>query len=247
MVRMFVPRCQLMTSLRVMTYNVHGGVGLDERRDFERIAEVVRSVDPDILGVQEVWRRPAADDLEELSRQAKLQGKFTETARFPEGAYGHALLTNAEWQTSERLALTGPSGRAAARHRLRRGDAEFWVVNMHWGLQPPERYQQARQLEQAGWLGGPCVVVGDLNCTPGVAALNRVEGHLQRATGWRQRTWPAPIPLLPIDHIFCSEHFEIERVWTVKTGRARWASDHHAACATLRFRGISPQASRSLA
>lgn len=58
-------------SLRVLSYNIHHGAGTDGVYDLQRIADVVRSVDPDIVSLQEVdknyhvpWREPSRSDLD---------------------------------------------------------------------------------------------------------------------------------------------------------------------------------------
>ena len=45
-----------MRHLTVVSYNIHRGVGLDRRRDLDRIADVIGEVDPDVVGLQEVIR-----------------------------------------------------------------------------------------------------------------------------------------------------------------------------------------------
>ena len=41
-------------SLRLMTYNVHRGIGLDKKCDLQRIADVILQAQPDVVAVQEV-------------------------------------------------------------------------------------------------------------------------------------------------------------------------------------------------
>ena len=43
--------------LRIASYNVHGCVGTDRRKDAARIAEVIRELDCDTVGLQEVDHR----------------------------------------------------------------------------------------------------------------------------------------------------------------------------------------------
>ncbi|MEJ7609528.1 MAG: endonuclease/exonuclease/phosphatase family protein, partial [Bryobacteraceae bacterium] len=45
--------------MRVATYNVHKCKGLDRRVDPKRVAEVIAEVDPDVVGVQEVFGEQA--------------------------------------------------------------------------------------------------------------------------------------------------------------------------------------------
>src|SRR6202165_2432600 len=44
----------LPTTLRVLTYNIHHGEGTDGRFDVPRLAEVIKSVRPDLVALQEV-------------------------------------------------------------------------------------------------------------------------------------------------------------------------------------------------
>ena len=53
--------------LRVATYNVHGCIGLDRRYDPERVAAVLRELNADIIGLQEVDNhRPLRRGLHQL-------------------------------------------------------------------------------------------------------------------------------------------------------------------------------------
>jgi hypothetical protein len=47
----------LAKSLRVMTYNIHVGVGMDKKLDLQRIADVVIKEKPDQTYVEQVLRR----------------------------------------------------------------------------------------------------------------------------------------------------------------------------------------------
>jgi endonuclease/exonuclease/phosphatase family metal-dependent hydrolase len=53
------------SQLHLATWNIHMGVGLDGRRDLLRIAEVIRHMEPDLIGLQEVdnHRVQDGDDL----------------------------------------------------------------------------------------------------------------------------------------------------------------------------------------
>ena len=66
-----------MTPLVVASYNIHRGVGLDRRLDLDRVAEVIREISPDIIGLQEVVRRPGGPPVAAWVPGAKL----TDTGR----------------------------------------------------------------------------------------------------------------------------------------------------------------------
>lgn len=48
------PQPSLGPTLKIMTYNIHEGVGVDNRLDLERVAATIRQWNPDILVLQEV-------------------------------------------------------------------------------------------------------------------------------------------------------------------------------------------------
>ena len=45
---------QPTTEINLMTYNVHNCIGLDDLRDYHRIAEVIRQASPDVVALQEL-------------------------------------------------------------------------------------------------------------------------------------------------------------------------------------------------
>jgi hypothetical protein len=61
-------------TLRVMTYNIHVGVGMDKKLDLPRIAGVINAQRPDLVGLQEVdrgvTRTPRIDEIAELASKA---------------------------------------------------------------------------------------------------------------------------------------------------------------------------------
>ena len=49
---------QFSDGLRLATWNIHSAIGTDERMDMRRVASVIESIKPDIIGLQEVgWHR----------------------------------------------------------------------------------------------------------------------------------------------------------------------------------------------
>ena len=50
-------------ALRFVTWNIHGSVGLDGKREPSRIAEALSAMAADVIGLQEVEARPALSPL----------------------------------------------------------------------------------------------------------------------------------------------------------------------------------------
>jgi endonuclease/exonuclease/phosphatase family metal-dependent hydrolase len=133
-----------MTSIVVASYNIHRGVGLDRRRDLDRIAAVIREVDPDAVGLQEVVRGTGADHADQAAYLARTLGMrlvMGETRAFGDGTYGNAVLTRLPLLGFERFDLSHPARepRGCLRVDLAVNGAAVHLFNCHFGLAFRER------------------------------------------------------------------------------------------------------------
>jgi hypothetical protein len=84
-------------TLRVMTYNIHVGVGMDKKLDLQRIADVINREHPDLVGLQEVdrgvKRTEARDEIAELAKLTNMQFAFAHNLDYQGGQYGVAILS----------------------------------------------------------------------------------------------------------------------------------------------------------
>ena len=84
-------------TVRILAYNIHHGEGMDGKLDLERIAALVRRVDPDLVTLQEVdsvtTRTDAVDQASELGRLTGLESIFGRFMSYQGGAYGMAVLS----------------------------------------------------------------------------------------------------------------------------------------------------------
>src|SRR2546423_10926978 len=74
--------------LRIASYNVHGCVGTDGKKDAARVAEVVRELECDTVGLQEVDYR-----LDYIARRLGMQAIPGITLVRHDGPFGNPLLT----------------------------------------------------------------------------------------------------------------------------------------------------------
>jgi len=99
-----------VTPLVVGSYNIHRGVGLDRRRDLDRIARVIGEIAPDVIGLQEVVREngvAAADQAMYLAARLDMTLVMGETRAFGSaGTYGNAVLTRLPVLSSLRCDLS---------------------------------------------------------------------------------------------------------------------------------------------
>src|SRR4029453_2287313 len=84
-------------SIRIMTYNIHVGVGMDKKLDLQRIADVINKEKPDLVGLQEVdrgvERTQRIDEIVELAKLTKMDYAFAFNLKYQGGQYGVAILS----------------------------------------------------------------------------------------------------------------------------------------------------------
>lgn len=83
--------------LRVMTYNIHHGEGVDGKLDIERIASVINKAKVDLVALQEVDKGVKRTDRIDIPKQlAKFTGMnaiFEKNIDYQGGEYGNAILS----------------------------------------------------------------------------------------------------------------------------------------------------------
>jgi endonuclease/exonuclease/phosphatase family metal-dependent hydrolase len=253
------PACQTITmprtELRLMTYNVHGCGGMDGRVSPRRVARVIRGQMPDIVALQEVdfgrRRSRAEDQAAIIARELGMHAVFCPTVTRGDEHYGHALLSRYPIEVVKRARLPhDPSSwwqepRSAIWARVEVGGHVVNVITMHLGLGPRERVLQVREILGEEWIGGissdePVIICGDFNALPGSVPYKLAAAKLRdvQAAGGGHRprgTFSSLQPLVRLDHIFTSPHFERTRVIVVRNDLSRVASDHLPLVADLRI------------
>ena len=210
-------------ALRVATFNIHHAEGLDGIVDLDRIADVIRSIDPDVIALQElderVPRSRLMDQPAELARKLAMHVHFGPAMDLEVGRYG--------------IALASPRGFRAATIALPRSGSEeprAMVVATWDGIQviaahlSRDRYTRSLQTRHIAsmvqQIEGPVVVLGDMNqraadLYPLISAGLRPVTPRRGLMELFRRGWQ-------IDHILVSRELDIARAWTVPTA----ASDH---------------------
>ena len=233
-----------MTPLVVASYNIHRGVGLDRKRDLDRIAAVIAEMNPDVVGLQEVVRENGvahADQAVYLGDALGMKVVMGETRRYGSGTYGNAVLTRLPVLSSVRcdLSCDGREPRGCLRVDLDLDHTAVHVFNCHFGLAFHERRAQLALLAgflQAADCEGPRLLVGDFNewhRGPVTRGLRREFSSPMRRM---RRTHPALFPLFRLDRIYWDVELQGEEFHVHRSRLARVASDHLPVVARLRVR-----------
>jgi endonuclease/exonuclease/phosphatase family metal-dependent hydrolase len=235
--------------LRVMTYNIHVGVGMDKKLDLPRIADVINAQHPDLVGLQEVdrgvQRTQRVDEIVDLAKLTRMDYAFAFNLRYQGGQYGVAILSRFPIRATDHRLFQNT--REAERRGVIRAEVSIHgslvnFVTTHLDYQYDDgRLFEAQQLLSAlKDVKGTLVVVGDFNDIPAGRAYQLV--RYQFGDAWIESrgteegfSYPADKPAKRIDYIFfrSTDRVRTKRAWIVNTQ----ASDHVPVVADLEIGG----------
>lgn len=229
--------------VRVVSYNIRHGRGLDDRVDLERTAAVLRRFDADFVALQEVdegvERSGGVDQAARLGELLGMDHAFGSFFDYQGGRYGMAILSRCPIRRAEPVRLPeGNEPRIALVAEIELPDGRaLTVVNVHfdWVGDDAFRYAQAsRVADLIEELADPFLLIGDFNDLPGsrtLALFHRLATEVAKPAGG-EFTFPSTEPVREIDYVFVSR----SDAWVVDSVRVEveWAaSDHRPVVAAL--------------
>jgi endonuclease/exonuclease/phosphatase family metal-dependent hydrolase len=246
----------MSNSLRVATYNIHKSRGLDWRVRPDRIVEVLREIDADIVALQEVVRAPnvrGEDQARFIATELGYQSCFGENRRVDGAPYGNLLLSRFHMRASRNhdISTDGRERRGCLRADIAIGDTTLHVFNVHLGTSFFERRRQgqmliSREILQRYDLAGPRIILGDFNEWTRGLTSRLLAGYLESADRRRHlpqsRTYPGVLPFLHLDHMYFDRTLKLEQLILHRSRTALVASDHLPLVADFRTSHPSPGA-----
>lgn len=170
-------------TLRVLTYNIHHGEGVDERFDYDRLAGVIKKLEPDIVALQEVdfgtERASGVDQAKRLAKLCRMHYAFGQAMPHEGGQYGEAILSR--FPIEKTIVHPLPydldlEPRAAIEVVLRpAGIGSISFVGTHLCHKSNDlRVRQTQRLTQlfTSKEGCPVILAGDFNARPGSEPMN---------------------------------------------------------------------------
>lgn len=239
--------------VRIVTFNIHHGVGADGRHDLPRLARLLASAEADVICLQEVdrhygQRSEEVDQALLLSRALDMQlawGPSIDEERAGDERrrqYGNALLSRLPILISDVHRLPGSGEpRTALRTMVELDGGALWVTATH--LSVGEQEQRAAQVAALAALHTEPmetgVIVGDFNSPPDAPELDALRQRFTDAwqlaqargdqAGWRVwrrdqgDTFPSSGARRRIDQVWVSPGVAVAAAQVLD---AEGASDH---------------------
>lgn len=209
--------------LRIATYNIRHGRGIDDRVDLERIAAVIREHDIDLIFLQEVdvnWARSGyVNQVQLLAEMTGLNYSFFAPAlKIPLGTsgtrhYGNAVLSRYPLAEAQSFALPR-RGLNEPRNLLRvvwmpKPDLRITLWGTHLSVDPAERSHQIALIRSLARAEGFAFLLGDFNSnlladdvqTIVQSGWIDIWSHLNGEIG---ATFPSDRPVTRIDYIWAT-------------------------------------------
>jgi len=229
-------------TIRVVCWNIHKCVGgTDGRYEPRRIIDCLAAYEANVVMLQEVAREIPRlrhdDQVAILSEGLGMHSAFHPEHRFKAGYYGNMILSAFPLSDIQHIDLTigwrKIRGAIQAHVRVPIGTHRRSLVvnNLHLGLAGSERAQQLARFVQCDQFNHlhaatPLIVGGDLNDLWGGLGPKFLKPQQLERAGRLSNTFPAALPLRPLDGIFFRGSVRLKHFEVGSTRLAKIASDH---------------------
>lgn len=232
---------------RVLSWNIHHGVGIDGRYDLDRVIREIEAAEPDVICLQEVDDRFAdrtEGDAQPEGMADRLGMDYAIAHALPsrldtEGGYGNVVLVDSAIETADTVAL-GPEPDDGGEPRallattlvIDATSVRVWCTHLDHAAAEHRAAQISVLERRMRTVGRPAVLAGDLNATAGATELSPLRERLRDPFDDPDdpATFPAPAPERRIDHLLVDpRRIRVTAATVLETA----ASDHRPVVADL--------------
>jgi len=250
-----------LNPIKVVTYNIHRAIGLDRKFAPQRIIQILKNFDADVVMLQEV------DEGVPRSNELNLAEVLATACDYPyfalshnvtlkKGHYGNATLSRFPIvkQSNIDLTVTGKKKRGCQHTTLKISNSKtdfqyLEVFNLHLGLSAKERQKQAGILFKSKTFNQidieqPCIIAGDFNDWRSMLRALFIIGKdfecatdktSHRGSEIAMKTFPSFAPRGSLDRIYYRGSMTCTHVSSTKMNVAKVASDHLPVTATFQI------------
>jgi endonuclease/exonuclease/phosphatase family metal-dependent hydrolase len=231
-----------MPKLRIATYNIHKCVGLDRKFSPERIADVIRELDADIVALQEVLSHSRLQHRDHqadyIAHSLGMEFRLGENRQIRGGDYGNVVLSRLPIVSHENfdISVTKYEPRGCLRTEIEvNSHHRLHFMNLHMGTSFFERRKQVHKLLASHVLDRPefvgrRIVAGDFNEWVNGLTTKLFKSNFQSVDPklhlGKTRTFPGILPILHLDHVYFDDRYRLTEAYVHRSRRALVASDH---------------------
>lgn len=215
--------------IRLMSYNVHNGIGLDNKTDYVRIAEIIKTHNPDVVAIQELdsatTRSNRAVVLNEIALNSQMYPTYGAAINFSGGKYGLGILSKEKPLSFRNIPLPG---REEARTLLIAEFEDYIFACTHLSLTEEDRDLSLDILNnESKKHSKPFFIAGDFNSQPEEHFMKSFQSCFKLLSSPKHPTYPSDEPNITIDYIAVSSKDTSAVVTTKKEVlKENIASDH---------------------
>ena len=190
--------------VRVMSYNVKNGMGVDGITSIDRCSDVIRKVNPDVVAIQEVDSVNRRNNYYVLGRMAEQTGYhayYGPTIKYRGGKYGIGVLSKQPALSTKFYPMP--------HHREDRGVLvvefkKYYLVCTHLSGVPKKQGKGVQVdviREAVSGLKKPVFIAGDMNARPGTPVMNAFKEFATVLSNENKKTAPSYDPRGCIDYV----------------------------------------------
>lgn len=230
--------CSQPRTMRIMSYNIHICKGMDKALDIERTAEVIKRVNPDFVGLQEVdsvaKRSDYVDQAKELGRLTGMHYFFAPAKEHKSGGlYGVAALVKEKPISFKYIPLPGEE---EVRTFLILEFDDYLLCNTHFSLRSASRKESIEIIRKAlAEYGKPAILTGDFNMLPTSEETQQMLSDWHVLSDTTKFTFPSKGPRRAIDYIWGYGKDNKYEVLKYEVLNEPITSDHQPLYADIRF------------
>lgn len=208
------------STVRVLTYNIHHGEGMDGNIDLDRIVQIIRQTEADIVALQEVdrgvERTNRVDQPAKLAALTGMRAIFEKNIDYQGGEYGNAALSRlpVEHHENHYLPKSLPNEqRGILEVHVRVGGKKLIFLATHFDHHQDDGERMASVAKLSTLVEQhrriPVIVAGDLNASPDSRTISDATVFLTDGfvvadgSGF---TYPADDPVRRIDYVLYNRH-----------------------------------------
>ena len=224
-------------SIRILSYNVRNGKGMDNITDYQRVADVINRIAPDVVAVQELdsvtQRNNGVYSLGELAQRTLMHATYAGSIDYQGGKYGIGMLSKEKPISYKRVPLPG---REEKRSLLLVEFADYVVCCTHFSLTEEDQQASVELLVTAlEGIRKPVFLAGDMNSEYDSQVQAAMRKNFTTLNNPKQFTFPSDKPKECIDFIYQLNNGKSCTVLNRQVIAEPVASDHLPLFVDIRF------------